>query len=201
MCVARRGRASPSRQQDRLTAWRVSCAVYLGPGTIGDEPAAGYLGTGTVTSRCSPLLFMTLKVTFPEAEPAAMLLATARAVATFLPTCLHNDIPHDNPLLLGGTTRSHRNNDHALRSLWQFVLLAQLRCQCTDLQSDPRRILRSYETAKTSTTTARTLAIVRTNNVLDFTFRSRITILQLRCPQHLLDWEPVGKQSLYRQGI
>ena len=39
MCVARRGRASPSRQQDRLTAWRVSCAVYLGPGTIGDEPA------------------------------------------------------------------------------------------------------------------------------------------------------------------
>ena len=67
-----------SRELDRpsLPSARSS---YLGPGKIG----ADFFGTGTVTSRRSPLLFTTLSEMLSDA--AAMLLATACAVSTGLP--------------------------------------------------------------------------------------------------------------------
>src|SRR5262245_5045134 len=65
-------------------------------------------------------------------------LGNGLCLINLLTACLHNDISRDNSLLLGGTTRSHCSNERALRCLWQIVLLAQLRRQCTDLQSDPR---------------------------------------------------------------
>src|SRR6476659_11057177 len=165
------------RQQDRLTTWRVSCAAYLGPGTIRDEPAAGFSGTGTVTSRCSPLLFMTLKETLPDAEPVAMLLATARAVATFLPPASTMTSPVTIPFSWAGLP--------AVTAVTTAPFVASGRLFCLRSSAVNVRIFNPTrgascaptEPAQTSTMTARTLAIVRTKNVLDFTFRSRITIL------------------------
>src|SRR5436190_10187916 len=58
-------------------------APYFGPGKNGADPPAGFFGTGTVTSRRSPLLLTTLREMLSDA--AAMLLATACAVSTGLP--------------------------------------------------------------------------------------------------------------------
>jgi hypothetical protein len=108
--------------------------------------------------------------------------------SNLLTACLHNDIPRDNSLLLGGTTRSHRSNDRASGRLFC------LRSSAVNVRIfNPTRgaSCAPTETANTSTTTARKPAIVRTNNVLDFAFRSRITILHAAGPA-----APFGPGSL-----
>ena len=150
-------------------------APYLGPGTIGVEPTAGFLGTGTVTSRCSPLLLRTLKATLPCADPAAMLLATACALSTFLPPASTMTSPATIPLSWAGLP--------AVTAVTSAPFVASGRLFCLRSSAVNVRIFNPIrgescalaETANESTTTARTLAIARTINI-----RSRITILHRR---------------------
>jgi hypothetical protein len=155
--------------------------TYLGPGTIG-EPAAGFLGTGTVTFRCSPLLFMTLKETLPDADPAAMLLATACALSTFLPPASTMTSPATIPFSWAGLP--------AVTAVTSAPFVASGKLFCLRSSGVNVRIFNpirgescaSTETAtvNTSTTAERTLAIARTIKVLNSTFQSRITILHRR---------------------
>src|SRR5262245_17099302 len=163
-------------------------APYLGPGTIGDEPAAGFLETGTVTSRCSPLLLMSLKETLPNADPAAMLLATACALSTFLPPASTMTSPATIPFSWAGLP--------AVTAVTSAPFVASGRLFCLRSSVVNVRIFNpirgescaATEAVNTNMMTARTLVIARTTNVLDFASLSRIIILHRRkCAQRLLN--------------
>src|SRR5215467_655825 len=166
----------------------VASRAYLGAGTIGAEPAAGFFGIGTVTSRCSPLPFMTLKETLPDSDPAAMLLATACAVSTALPPASTMTSPATIPFSCAGLPAVTAVMSAPFVASGRLFCLRSCAVNVRSFKPIRGESCASTAPANTSTATARTLAIACKIKVLDFTLRSRITTLHCRTrPRHLLD--------------